>query len=67
MQEQDRQIVARVAELAARIGCTVTQVALAWHFAKGVASTLIGATKAKCFADAAGAFDVMLSADEIYD
>ena len=64
-QEQDMQIVARVAELAERKNCTMTQVALAWHFAKGVASTLIGATKAKYFADAAGAFDVALADEEI--
>lgn len=64
-QDQDSQIVARVAELAERLGCTMTQVALAWHFAKGVTSPLIGATKAKYFADAAGAFEVKLSAEEL--
>ena len=64
-QEQDRQIVARVAELAERKNCTMTQVALAWHFAKGITSTLIGATKAKYFADSAGAFDVALSPEDI--
>ena len=63
-QEQDRLIVARVAELAARKGCTMTQIALAWHFAKGVTSPLVGATKAKYFADAAGAFEVKLSDED---
>lgn len=63
--EQDSQIVARVAELADRLGCTMTQVALAWHFAKGVTAPLIGATKAKYFADAAGAFEVKLSAEDL--
>ena len=63
-QDQDSQIVARVAELADRLGCTMTQVALAWHFAKGVTSPLIGATKAKYFADAAGAFEVKLSGED---
>ena len=63
--DQDSQIVARVAELADRLGCTMTQVALAWHFAKGVTSPLIGATKAKYFADAAGSFEVKLSAEDL--
>ena len=64
-QDQDSQIVARVAELADRLGCTMTQVALAWHFAKGVTAPLIGATKAKYFADAAGSFEVKLSDEEL--
>ena len=63
--EQDAQIVARVSELAAQKQCTMTQVALAWHFAKGITSTLIGATKARYFDDAAGAFNVSLSNEDI--
>ena len=42
----------------------MTQIALAWHFAKGITSTLIGATKAKYFDDAAGSFDVKLTDEE---
>jgi aryl-alcohol dehydrogenase-like predicted oxidoreductase len=43
----------------------MTQIALAWHFAKGVTSPLIGATKAKYFDDAAGSFDIKLSKEDI--
>ena len=64
-EEQDKKIAERVEELADKKNCTMTQIALAWHFAKGIASTLIGATKAKHFDDAAGAFDVRLSEEEI--
>lgn len=64
-QEMDYEIVKRVAGLAGQKGCTMTQVALAWQFAKGVLSPLIGATKAKYFDDAAGSFDISLSREEI--
>ena len=37
----------------------------AWHFAKGVASPVIGATKAKYLDDAVGAFDLKLSDADI--
>ena len=64
-QEMDYEIVTRVAGLAGQKGCTMTQVALAWQFAKGVLAPLIGATKAKYFDDAAGSFDISLSREEI--
>ena len=64
-QEMDYEIVKRVAGLAGQKGCTMTQVALAWQFAKGVLAPLIGATKAKYFDDAAGSFDISLSREEI--
>ncbi len=62
---QDKLIAARVAELAERKNCTMTQIALAWHFAKGITTTLIGATKPKYFDDAAGVFSVSLSGEDI--
>ena len=64
-EEQDMLIVERVAELADRYGVKMQQIALAWHWAKGVASPLIGATKAKYFDDAVGAFGVKLTEDDI--
>lgn len=64
-QEVDYQIVLRVNELAEKYGVTMTQIALAWQFAKGVASPIIGATKAKYFDDAVGAFEVKLSIEDI--
>ena len=43
---QDMPIVKRVAVLAERHGVKMQQIALAWHWAKGVASPIVGATKA---------------------
>ena len=64
-EEQDMEIVRRVHELAKRYQVKMQQIALAWHFAKGVSSPIIGATKASHLEDAAGAFDVKLTADDI--
>lgn len=64
-QEEDYRIVLRVAELAEKYGKTMTQIALAWQFTKGVSAPIIGATKAKYFDDAVGAFEVKLTAEDI--
>ena len=61
----DRKIVLRVEEIAEKYSKTMTQISLAWQFAKGVSSPIIGATKAKYFDDAAGSFDVKLTAEDI--
>ncbi len=64
-QDVDSDIVRRVNELAKKHDATMTQIALAWHFSKGVVSPIIGATKAKYFDDAVGALDIKLTADDI--
>ena len=64
-EEQDMQIVLRVHELAERYGAKMQQIALAWHWAKGVASPIIGATKARYLDDAVGALAVTLTAEDI--
>lgn len=64
-QESDMEIVRRVSELAEKKDVTMTQIALAWQFAKGVAAPVIGATKAKYLSDAVGSFDVKLTQQEI--
>lgn len=64
-EEQDMQIVQRVSELAERYGVKMSQIALAWHWAKGVASPIIGATKASYFDDAVGALAVNLTEADI--
>lgn len=64
-ESEDRKIVLRVAEIAEKYGTTMTRISLAWQFAKGVSSPIIGATKAKYFDDAAGSFDVKLTAEDI--
>ena len=61
----DIRIVERVAELADKYGVSMSQVALAWHYAKGVASPIVGATKVKHFDDACDAMDLSLSGDDV--
>ncbi len=64
-EEQDMEIVRRVAELAKCYGVKMQQIALAWEWAKGIALPIIGATKAAHFDDAAEAFRVKLSEEDI--
>ncbi len=65
MEEQDMLIVSRVHELAEKYNCKMSQIAIAWQWAKGIASPIIGATKASYLDDAAGALEVKLTADDI--
>lgn len=65
MEQADIQIVRQVSELAQKRSRKMSQIALAWQWAKGVASPIVGATKAVYLDDAAGALEVRLSADEI--
>lgn len=64
-EDMDGAISARIAELAQKHSATMTQITLAWHFAKGVASPVIGATKTKYLDDAAGAFKVALTKEDV--
>ncbi len=43
----------------------MAQISIAWQWAKGVAAPIIGATKAKYLDDAAGAFAVTLTPEDI--
>ena len=65
METEDIKIVGRVAELAEKHGCKMSQIALAWLWAKGVASPIVGATKPQYLDDAAGALDVTLTPEEV--
>lgn len=65
MEKYDMKIVDRVHELSEKYGCKMSQIAIAWQWAKGIASPIIGATKAKYFDDAAGAFDIKLTDSDI--
>ena len=64
-EEHDKNIAAAIAAIAEKYGASMTQVTLAWHFAKGVAAPIIGATKEKYLDDAAGAFALSLTAEDI--
>ncbi|MGI6578516.1 MAG: aldo/keto reductase [Eubacteriales bacterium] len=63
--DADYDVVLRVFELSKKYGVTMTQIALAWLFAKGVTSPIIGATKTKYLDDAVGAFNVALTDEDV--
>ncbi|HAT54444.1 MAG TPA: aldo/keto reductase [Lactobacillus sp.] len=63
--ESDSKISQRVSELAKKYNVSMAQIAIAWLWAKGVASPIIGATKGKYLQDAAGAVDVHLTDTDI--
>lgn len=66
-EEQDKVIAARIYELAGKYGTTMTAITFAWHFKKGVASPIVGATKERYLDDAVAAFGVNLTdEDEAY-
>ena len=64
-EEQDMQIVTRVYEVSQKYGIKMQETALAWLWAKGAASPIVGATKARYLDDAVAALDVALSAEDI--
>ena len=55
----------KVQELAENYGVTMTQIALAWQFAKGVTSPIIGATKTQYLDDAVASLNISLSKEDI--
>src|SRR4051812_10164864 len=64
--QSDRQIVERVASLAASRGVPRAQVALAWLLSKpGVTAPIVGASKLGHLEDAAAAVSLRLTADEV--
>ena len=65
MEKQDIVIVERVAELADKYSCKMSQIAIAWQWAKGVTAPIIGATKAAYLTDAIEAFDVTLTKEDV--
>ncbi|MFM2033319.1 MAG: hypothetical protein RLZZ297_2084 [Chloroflexota bacterium] len=64
--EVDAAVVARVAEVATRLGASRTHVALAWLLSRQqVAAPIVGATKVAHLDEAVGALDLTLSAADI--
>ncbi|MCR4890894.1 MAG: aldo/keto reductase [Lachnospiraceae bacterium] len=62
--DNDMKIIARVDEVAKRLGVTMTEVALAWLLKKGVAAPIVGATKVPHFDKAVCAVDLDLSDED---
>ena len=65
MTEQELPIVHQVHVLAERRSVRMQQIALAWLWARGVASPIAGATKAQYLDDAAGALAIRLTDEEL--
>lgn len=63
--ENDLETIAQVAELAERLGVSMSEIALAWHFAKGVSAPIVGATNEKHFDAAVRSVDLVLSAEDV--
>lgn len=63
--EQDMVIVERVHTLAEKYGVKMQEIALAWQWAKGVVSPIVGATKSIYLDDAVAALDVNLTEEDI--
>lgn len=63
--EEDLPIIACAAEVAARHEVPMARVALAWHWARGVESPIVGCSSPARVDDAVAALDVALTADEL--
>ncbi|QPL04874.1 MULTISPECIES: aldo/keto reductase [Actinomyces] len=63
--EIDMPVIERVATLAARLGVPMADVALAWHWAKGVAAPIVGCSRPSRVDDAVRALSLELSAEEV--
>lgn len=64
-EEADKQIAKSVYEVAQNHGVTMAQIALAWHYAKGVTAPIIGSTKISEYDDAVKAMDISLTEKDI--
>lgn len=62
--ENDLQIIDRVHELASRYQVSMSQIALAWLFKKGVTAPIVGATSIPHFDDAVAAVNFTLSDED---
>ena len=64
-EQEDKKIAQRVYELSLKYNCSMSNICLAWEFAKGVSSTLVGITKEKYLDDAIKCFDIELTKEDI--
>jgi len=63
--KNDMEIIARVSELAGRRSVSMSEIALAWHYAKGVTAPIVGATNPRHFDDAVRAVRLRLTDEEV--
>lgn len=65
MEKQDLPIIQRVQELAEKHNVAMSEIALAWQWAKGITAPIVGSTKIKHLESAVKALDLQLSPDEV--
>ena len=63
--DNDMEVVSRVKEVADRCDVTMAEVALAWHFSKGVAAPIVGGSKISHLRDALRALELRLRPDDV--
>ena len=63
--ENNMQIIARLSEIADNHGVPMADIALAWQWAKGIDSPIVGCTKASRVDDVARALNTVLTAEEV--
>ena len=64
-EQQDKLIANRVYELSQKYNCSMSNICLAWQFAKGVDSPIVGITKEKYIDDIVNCFNIDLSQDDV--
>lgn len=64
-EEEDRKIVERVSEIAKKYSATNAQISLAWLFAKGVHSPIVGINKEQYIDEYIGSFKIKLTQEDI--
>ena len=64
-EQEDKKIAQRVYDIAQKYNCSMTNICLAWEYAKGVDVPIIGATKEKYIDDALNCFDIKLTDEDI--
>lgn len=62
---EDLRIVKRVDALAKKYGVSMTQIALAWQWAKGVTAPIVGSTKTQHLDEAVAALQIQLTSKDI--
>ena len=65
LEEEDRKIAERIYELSLKHRCSMSNICLAWQYAKGVASPIVGITKEKYLDDTINALEIELTEDEV--
>ena len=63
--ENDMEIISRVKDVADRLGVTMAEVALAWHYSKGVAAPIVGGSKVSHLEDALRAVELRLKPEDV--